>query len=140
MNSNTKEALIPNMAGVISFNIPGLHHSLLASLLAYEGGIGVRNGCFCAHPYVHSLLKLSPNEIRRIQQDMMFGKLKDIPGLVRVSFGMYNTTQEIDAFINVLNYIIQYKESLCNEYKYLSSTGKYEPKNLPENIYSEFTL
>ncbi len=138
--SNTKEALIPNTAGVISFNIPEFSHSLLACLLAYEGGIGVRNGCFCAHPYVHRLLNLSPADIRKLQQDMMFGRLKNVPGLVRVSFGMYNTIQEIDIFMDVLNYIIDNKKSICDEYMYISSTGKYEPKNLPKNIYSEFRL
>lgn len=138
--SNTKEALFPNMAGVVSFNIPDLHHSLLASLLAYEGGIGVRNGCFCAHPYVHRLLNLTPSEIRKLQQDMMFGRFKNVPGLVRISFGMYNTIQEIDVFLNILSYIIENKKRICDEYKYISSTGKYEPKNLPKNIYSEFTL
>lgn len=138
--SNTKESLIPNMTSVISFDVVDFHHSLLACLLAYEGGIGVRNGCFCTHPYIHRLLNLSPSEIRKIQQDMIFGRLKNVPGLVRVSFGMYNTTQEIDVFINVLNYIIENKKSICDEYKYISSTGRYEPKSLPKNIYSEFTL
>ncbi|WIV13862.1 aminotransferase class V-fold PLP-dependent enzyme [Proteiniborus sp. MB09-C3] len=138
--SNTNEALIPDTAGVISFNIPDLHHSLLAALLSYEGGIGVRNGCFCAHPYIHRLLNLSPTEIRKIQQDMMFGRLEDVPGLVRVSFGMYNTIQEIDIFMEVLSYIMKNKKDICSEYKYISSAGRYEPKNLPKNIYSEFTL
>ncbi len=138
--SNTSEVLIPNMAGVISFNIPGFSHSLLASLLAHEGGIGVRNGCFCAHPYVHQLLNLSPSRVSKIQQDMIFGRLKNIPGLVRVSFGMYNTIEEIDIFIDVLNHIIENKDNICSQYKYIDSTGEYIPKNLPPNIYSEFTL
>lgn len=138
--SNTKVDLIPKTAGVISFDVQGLSHSLLASMLAYEGGIGVRNGCFCAHPYVHRLLNLSSAEIHKLQQDMLFGRLKNVPGLVRVSFGMYNTIQEIDIFMNVLNYIIENKKNICNEYNYISSTGKYEPKNLPKNIYSEFRL
>lgn len=138
--SNKNKSLIPYTAGVISFEVKGIHHSLLASLLAYEGGIGVRNGCFCAHPYVHRLLNLTPSEIRKLQQDMIFGRLKNIPGLVRVSFGMYNTFQEIDVFMNTLRYIIDNKENICSQYRYISSTGSYEPKILPENIYSEFTL
>ncbi|MFA5523970.1 MAG: aminotransferase class V-fold PLP-dependent enzyme [Tissierellales bacterium] len=138
--SNAKEALVPQTAGVISFDIQGLSHSLLASLLAYEGGIGVRNGCFCAHPYVHRLLNLSSEEIRKQQQDIIFGRLKNVPGLVRVSFGMYNTIQEIDIFIDVLTHIIENKKNICNEYTYISSAGKYEPKKLPKNIYSDFRL
>ncbi|SDZ35056.1 Selenocysteine lyase/Cysteine desulfurase [Proteiniborus ethanoligenes] len=138
--SNTNKALIPHMAGVISFNVKHISHSFLASLLAHEGGIGVRNGCFCAHPYVHRLLNLSPRDISRIQQDLIFGKLKDIPGLVRVSFGMYNTIEEINIFIDVLKYIVENIDSLSKEYKYLESKGEYVPKAFPKDIYTEFTL
>lgn len=138
--SNTNKSLIPNMAGVISFNINDIHHSFLASLLANEGGIGVRNGCFCAHPYVHRLLNLSPRDISRIQQDLIFGRLRNVPGLVRVSFGMYNTIEEIDVFIEILKYIIKKRDNLYNEYEYISLTGEYRPKNFPKDVYTEFTL
>jgi Aminotransferase class-V len=36
--------------GVIPFNLDGVPHALVAAILGYEGGIGVRNGCFCAQP------------------------------------------------------------------------------------------
>ena len=36
-----------------------MHHALVAAILGYEGGIGVRNGCFCAQPYVVRLLGVS---------------------------------------------------------------------------------
>jgi len=37
--------------GTITFNVDGMHHSLTGAILAMEGAIGVRDGCFCAHPY-----------------------------------------------------------------------------------------
>ena len=48
--------------GVIPFNLDGVPHGLVAAILGYEGGIGVRSGCFCAHPYVVHLLNLSQSE------------------------------------------------------------------------------
>jgi selenocysteine lyase/cysteine desulfurase len=45
--------------GVIPFNLTGIPHGLVAAILGCEGGIGVRNGCFCAHPYVVHLLGLT---------------------------------------------------------------------------------
>ncbi|GBE31054.1 putative cysteine desulfurase [bacterium BMS3Bbin04] len=38
--------------GVIAFNLGDIPHAKVAAILAYEHGIGVRNGCFCAHPFV----------------------------------------------------------------------------------------
>jgi selenocysteine lyase/cysteine desulfurase len=46
--------------GVVPFTIAGIDHGLIAAVLGYEHGVAVRNGCFCAHPYIASLLDLSP--------------------------------------------------------------------------------
>ena len=51
--------------GVVSFGIDGVDHRLVAAMLGYEHGIGVRSGCFCAQPYVHHLLQLSPGDVAR---------------------------------------------------------------------------
>ena len=48
--------------GVVSFVMEGVHHGLLASILANEWGIGIRNGCFCAHPYLLDLLRVGSAE------------------------------------------------------------------------------
>src|SRR5690606_6760062 len=45
-------------SGVIPFNISGYSPQLVAAVLGYEWGIGVRAGCFCAQPYVMQLLGL----------------------------------------------------------------------------------
>ena len=47
-----------NRLGVIPFNLHGLSHYLVAAVLSHEYGIGVRNGCFCAHPYVLHLMDI----------------------------------------------------------------------------------
>ena len=51
--------------GVVPFAIEGLHHDLVATVLSYEHGVGVRSGCFCAHPYVAHLLGMSSAQARR---------------------------------------------------------------------------
>ncbi|MCJ7625238.1 MAG: aminotransferase class V-fold PLP-dependent enzyme, partial [Anaerolineaceae bacterium] len=38
--------------GVVPITVEGKSHYLVAAILSAEGGIGVRNGCFCAHPYL----------------------------------------------------------------------------------------
>ena len=46
-----------------AFTIDGVPHALVAARLSAEHGIGVRHGCFCAHPYLMRLLGLTPDEI-----------------------------------------------------------------------------
>jgi selenocysteine lyase/cysteine desulfurase len=82
--------------GVIAFTLSGQPHGLVAAVLAAEYGIGVRNGCFCAHPYLIRLLGLSQDEAEKLRASMADGDRSAVPGLVRISFGMYNSTDDID--------------------------------------------
>jgi selenocysteine lyase/cysteine desulfurase len=109
--------------GVIPFNIKGLHHSLVAAILGTEWGIGVRSGCFCAHPYVTDLLDLPADELRAFRDDVRKGDKSTMPGLVRVSFGMYNSQEEVDELIEALAQIAagDYKGT----YKQDKRTGDY---------------
>jgi hypothetical protein len=90
-----------NRLGVISFNIKDMHHALVSAILSYEGGIGVRNGCFCAHPYVKCLLGVGPEQAKRIEKMIINRDRSEIPGAVRISFGIYNTKKEIDELIEI---------------------------------------
>lgn len=95
-----------NTVSIIPFNIKGLYHEDVAEALSNHWGIGVRSGCFCAHPYVEKLLNVPKNEIEHMVRH------PDNPkkGIVRVSFGLYNSFKEIDIFINALKYIVKNKE------------------------------
>jgi cysteine desulfurase/selenocysteine lyase len=66
-----------NKAGVISFNIKGVHPFDTGTLLD-QMGIAVRTGHHCTQPLMHCL---------------------GIPGTVRASFGIYNTEEEVVKFI-----------------------------------------
>ena len=76
--------------GVIPFTIDGLPHALVAAILAAEHGIGTRNGCFCAQPYLAHLLDLSLHDVQVTRERLLRGDLEHVPGLVRASFGLYN--------------------------------------------------
>lgn len=86
---------------IISFNLDNLHHEEVAARLSTEGQIGVRNGCFCAQPYVHKLLGISLKDIEDLKADKSLPR----PGMVRASFGLYNTYEEVDRFIEILKRI-----------------------------------
>ncbi|KAB3531148.1 aminotransferase class V-fold PLP-dependent enzyme [Alkaliphilus serpentinus] len=102
-----------NRVAIIPFNIQGLPHEVTAKILSYEGGIAVRSGCFCAHPYVQRLLEIPTAEMeRRIQYPHM-----PHPGMVRISFGFYNTHREVDQLTEMIHKIAENKGYYYNLYK-----------------------
>ncbi len=91
--------------GVIPLNLDGFSHFLLAAILGHEFGIGVRNGCFCAHPYVLHLLQVDDRHSERVRQQILQHDRREVPGMVRISFGLYNEKSDVDAFISALEKI-----------------------------------
>ena len=89
--------------GALSLTIEGIPHELAASILNREAAIAVRNGCFCAHPYLHRLLGLTDtSELRR---RLMAGEEVDLPGAVRPSFGIFNDEAEVDELLRMIRVI-----------------------------------
>lgn len=84
--------------GIVSFSIGELSHRYIAETLSKYFGIAVRNGCFCAHPYVQRLLDVNDHEMDFYIRNQNLEK----PGLVRASLALYNTKEEADRFIEAL--------------------------------------
>jgi selenocysteine lyase/cysteine desulfurase len=91
--------------GVATFNLDGYRDPLLAAILSAEHAIGVRHGCFCAHPLVTRLLKVPEAEARRLHADLRRGLEPELPGAVRASIGLGTTVSDIDALIGALDEI-----------------------------------
>lgn len=110
--------------GTIAFNIDEVNHGIVAKVLSYEGGIAVRNGCFCAQPYVQKLLKMSKKEV---EERIRTGSHE--PGMVRISFGMYNTKREIDVLISILKKVVSDRKGYIQKYKNLGDDLYFKPIN-----------
>ncbi|SDL21159.1 Selenocysteine lyase/Cysteine desulfurase [Clostridium cochlearium] len=98
---------------IIPFDVKGIYHETFAKILSYEYGIGVRSGCFCAQPYIQKLLN--------VPLEQSFNLIKNgnrRPGLIRLSFGLYNTFAEIDFFVEALQEILRNKEKLIRKFSY----------------------
>lgn len=80
---------------VVPFNVEGLPHALVSAILSEEWGIGTRSGCFCAHPYVKAMLHLTEAESLALEARMIADDHSDIPGMVRASFGLSNTMDDV---------------------------------------------
>jgi selenocysteine lyase/cysteine desulfurase len=82
-----------------TFTVEGVPHPLVAARLSAEWGIGVRHGCFCAHPYLIRLLGLSEAEIRTYREEVLRGDHSGLPGAVRASCGISSTAADVDALL-----------------------------------------
>lgn len=74
----------PQKASLISFVIEGAHPLDMGTLLDREG-VAIRTGHHCAQPVMQHF---------------------NVPATARASFGIYNTTEDIEAFITSLNKVL----------------------------------
>jgi selenocysteine lyase/cysteine desulfurase len=87
---------------VATFTVEGCHHALVAARLSAEFGIGVRHGCFCAHPYLLRLLDLSPAEVASYRAAVLRHDRRSVPGAVRASAGVGTSPADVDALLGAV--------------------------------------
>ncbi|GGC65037.1 class V aminotransferase [Siccirubricoccus deserti] len=124
--------------GVIPFNIEGLPHGLVAAVLGAEFGIGVRNGCFCAHPCMLHLLGLTAAESAQARDRISAGDHSSIPGMVRLSFGCYNTLAEVDLVADALGSIA--RRAYRGTYEVDAVTGEHVPRGFLPELHGPLSL
>lgn len=110
---------------VAAFTITDIPHALVASRLAHEFGIGVRSGCFCAHPLLIRLLQLDEEETQRFRSRVLRGEHALLPGAVRASAGLSTGLDDIRALGEALREITSTPQ-LAARYE-LTGTGEFRP-------------
>jgi selenocysteine lyase/cysteine desulfurase len=90
---------------VAAFVLEGMPHAVVAARLAEEYCIGVRSGCFCAHPYLTRLFGLTDDEVRQFHEDARADRLDRLPGAVRVSCNQATALADIGALAQALRTI-----------------------------------
>ncbi|MFE7357399.1 aminotransferase class V-fold PLP-dependent enzyme [Streptomyces sp. NPDC057543] len=108
--------------GVISFVVEGWNSSHFAAALSAEYGIGVRDGLFCAHPLVRTLLGSDPQEVGEC------GAPEAEPGerslnAIRVSFGAGTPDEHIERFVRAVKELV----SKGAQWKYRTEDGRCVP-------------
>jgi selenocysteine lyase/cysteine desulfurase len=92
---------VPTLA-VATFTVEGLHHALVAARLSAEWGVGVRHGCFCAHPYLLRLLGLGHEDVAAARQQVLAGDRRHIPGAVRASCGLGTSSDDVEVVLEAV--------------------------------------
>ncbi|MFF2011385.1 aminotransferase class V-fold PLP-dependent enzyme [Streptomyces sp. NPDC058195] len=108
--------------GVISFVVEGWNSSHFAAALSAEYGIGVRDGLFCAHPLVRTLLGSDPQQVGEC------GAPEAAPGerslnAIRVSFGAGTPEEHIERFVRAVRELV----SEGAQWKYRTEGGRCVP-------------
>ena len=112
---------------VASFVVEGVHHALVAARLAAEWGIGVRHGCFCAHPYLLRLLALSKAQTAAYRAEVRRGDHVRLPGATRASASIATSEAEIDQLLDAVRHIAT-GEPAPIPYEQDPATGDFSPR------------
>lgn len=115
--------------GIVTFNLDGMPHSQLAAVLSAEYGIGVRHGCFCAHPYLQWLLQCDIAGAERVRHDIVSGHRENVPGAVRMSLGLGSSRDDIDALAAALQEVS--RDGPRWSYRLDEPSGEYQPEPDP---------
>lgn len=91
---------------VVTFTVTGVHHALVAARLSAEHGIGVRHGCFCAHPYLVRLLGMAPAAVEQYRDEVRRGDRRAMPGAIRVSASLSATDDDVARFAAALASVV----------------------------------
>ncbi|MGM9935578.1 aminotransferase class V-fold PLP-dependent enzyme [uncultured Clostridium sp.] len=95
---------INDRLGIATFNVDKMYHRDVAEILAKKNGISVRHGWFCAHPYCRRLMNVTEKEAGLF----LYDSNEKMPGMIRISFAIYNSLDEVDTFLNVI-------EDICKD-------------------------
>jgi selenocysteine lyase/cysteine desulfurase len=118
--------------GLLTFNLGEMPYDLLAAVLSAEHGIGLRHGCFCAHPLMVRLLRVADDEVDRLLAETRAGRARRLPGAVRMSIGLGTTPAEIDALADALRTIAT--DGPQWTYAVNRDTHEYEPDPDPRPL------
>ncbi len=118
--------------GLMTFNLRGVPYDLLAAALSAEHGIGIRHGCFCAHPLMMRLLRIDDSEAHRLIEANRGTSHERLPGAARMSLGLGSTRADVDAFADALRAIAT--DGPRWTYSVDAGTDQYEPDPDPRPL------
>jgi len=119
--------------GTIAFNIKGFDHGLTAAALNDYHNVQVRNGCFCAHPYVRELLK---KELWEMDIDIdapdAEADIERKRGMARASLGLYTTRADLDALIDAVRDLAGRRDEILALYEPIGRNGYRHKRFAPD--------
>ncbi|MFW9941311.1 MAG: aminotransferase class V-fold PLP-dependent enzyme [Candidatus Thorarchaeota archaeon] len=139
---SSKSKDISKQSSIISFNLTEVPHNVAAKELAEYGGIGIRNGCFCAHMLIQKILELQLIRILGARMtSLIFPKRTAmcLPGTLRVSFGIENDDSDVHSLIKTIKEMVQKPRSKMDKlFGYTNNGTLFIPKSKTEEVIKFF--
>ncbi|KAL8143481.1 hypothetical protein V2J09_016513 [Rumex salicifolius] len=106
-----------------------LHGSFVAKLLNDLFGIQSREGCACAGPYGHSLLKVDMQYSLAIRSHIQKGYNGVKPGWTRISFPFYLSKRDFELILDGVEFVANYGQRFLPLYHFDWKTGSWTFKS-----------
>ncbi|MEQ8764782.1 MAG: aminotransferase class V-fold PLP-dependent enzyme [Planctomycetota bacterium] len=126
--------------GCVTFNIVDIEHGLTAAILNDYHNVAVRNECFCAHPYVKDMITLDlERRLDDLDEDEIEAIAEQSKGMVRASFGLYSTEQDVERLVTGVRDIIARRDEYAPLYERLPN-GDYRHKKFSFDPSTQFSV
>lgn len=112
---------------IFSFNVEGLHHELVSTLLDHLFGVQARAGCSCAGPYGHRLLGIDRARSERYRRLIHAGFLGVKPGWVRVSVPYYASEADVEFLLAAVEAVADHGDAFLPLYRFSWRDGAWRP-------------
>ncbi len=117
------------LGSVIPFDIAGIDSRLTAEILRDDYGIGVRAGSFCTYEFMRKIKNVYDEQDQKISEEIDRGITKNIPGVVRASFGLVNNKEDVTRLISAVTEITHHGiEHYSEIYKQDNTTGLWKKR------------
>ncbi|HMI88497.1 MAG TPA: aminotransferase class V-fold PLP-dependent enzyme, partial [Polyangiaceae bacterium] len=120
----------PRLA-ILSFNVKGLHHDFVSTLLDHLFGIQNRAGCSCAGPYGHRLLGIDLDKSSSYRAQIARGVVGIKPGWVRVSLPYYGSDAEIEFVVRAIEFVAERGDLFLPLYRLCWREGLWQHTERP---------
>ncbi len=127
-NKKVKIYISQPYGSVIPFDIHGIPAKLAAEILDAEYSIGTRAGSFCTYELVRRLKGISGEEDQHIATEVEQGITSSILGIIRASFSIYNTVEDVKKLLLAVEEISARSfEFYQSRYQIDPITGNWRP-------------
>ncbi|HLL54234.1 MAG TPA: aminotransferase class V-fold PLP-dependent enzyme [Myxococcaceae bacterium] len=116
---------------ILSFNVEGLHHDLVSTLLDHLFGIQNRAGCACAGPYGHRLLHIDHGCSERFRALIARGLVGMKPGWVRLTLPHYASAEDVDFMLGAVEFLADHGEAFVPAYEFGWRDGIWRHRRHP---------
>jgi selenocysteine lyase/cysteine desulfurase len=114
---------------IVSFGIHHgrglLHSNFVAAVLNDLFGIQVRNGCFCAGPYVHRMYPIDDGWSERMHAEVLRGNVGAKLSFVRIGFNYFFSETVTDYLIRAVHIVANDGWRLLPHYRFDPASGMW---------------